>query len=647
MRALVAYSSSSTHVQTTLDYLLYFQKYSGFFTRYVHVTHDAKLDIDFAAFDCVFHSYCARLCFEGYVGESYRTKLRAFRGVKVLAVQDEYDHTDTLKSAIKDLAFDIVLTCVPQASLEYVYPKAEFPDVTFITVFTGYVPDDFEQGRPPPPPIGERPIAVGYRGRDIGGRYGQLGFDKFEIGRRMKEICDGRGIVSDIAMDEVSRIYGMAWFDYLGRCRSMLGSESGSNVFDFDGSIDRKFKEMTAANGGNNPSYAEFLPFVAARDNEIAMGQISPRVFECAIMRTPMVLYRGWYSGAIAPDTHYIPLEKDFTNVDEVLRRLDDIPALEAMAERAYQQLVGSGRFNYQTFFGMVGDAIRARLTPSRRAVHELTEWAGAGFMMTVDGAVEKASARPDLGDAFKARISASSIKVFELEVRRLEGEFARILLSCTRELERLEQAVDHLTRDCVARHGPEIARDMLPEARTRSPQFTAHVDALRREDEAWSLACREHRAAITSTECAGGCAASRVIVAADSIEGRMKSLGRRFIDFDATYRKDYDRLQGALRHIQGTLLRAYLDKVRRGEAVARSSLMLTRLLANSGICMVRSNVRKVARLVRRSLVAAAVGLSRNPVVSRAIIDAETRHPRIHHQFMLVRERLARMLDVR
>ena len=36
------------------------------------------------------------------------------------------------------------------------------------------------------------------------------------------EICTERGIPHDIAMDEQSRIYGEAWFDFLGSSRSML-----------------------------------------------------------------------------------------------------------------------------------------------------------------------------------------------------------------------------------------------------------------------------------------------------------------------------------------------------------------------------------------------------------------------------------------
>jgi hypothetical protein len=426
-RALVAYSMESTFVQTTLDYLMAFKRLGGFDVDYVHVTHNASIGFDFDSYDVVFHSYCARLCLEGYVSESYRERLRNFSGIKVLAVQDEYDHTNVLKAAIRDLKFDIILTCVPQDSLDYVYPRAEFPGVEFITVFTGYVPEDFASTLPPPKPLAERPIFIGYRGRDIGGRYGRLGFDKFEIGRRMKELCDARGIETDIAMDEASRIYGMAWFDFVGDCRAMLGSESGSNVFDFDGSIEARFKEMTAANGGVPPSYADFLPIVAARDGEIEMGQISPRVFECAMMRTPMVLFKGRYSDAVVPGEHYISLEKDFSNLDDVLARLKDRPALEAMTQRAFDHLVGSGEFTYRALYGRVSAAIERKLA-QKAWVRSATAVPIPAEVLDRDGCIlEQPTPWPMGAEGFELRQRVDEAMKYRREFDRLMVEFAHV----------------------------------------------------------------------------------------------------------------------------------------------------------------------------------------------------------------------------
>jgi hypothetical protein len=344
-----------------LDYLLALKRHSGFDVSYVHVTHDAIMDFNLNEFDVIFHNYCSRFCFEGYVSKSYRNALLNFHGLKLIAIQDEYDLTNILKAAIAELGFHVVLTCVPLDSLEYVYPKAEFPNVTFERVLTGYVPDDLVKDLIEPLPLIHRPITVGYRGRALPPYYGKLGFEKARIGEKMKEICLARGIVHDIAIDEASRIYGTAWLDFVGSCRTMLGSESGSNLFDFDGTIRAKYEELSRAQGAPL-SYEEFVPVIGERDSMIDMGQVSPRVFECAAMRTPMILFRGRYSDVIEPDDHYIPLEKDFRNADEVIEKLQDIAGLEAMAERTYNHVVASGRFGYRAFGQKIGRLIEAEM---------------------------------------------------------------------------------------------------------------------------------------------------------------------------------------------------------------------------------------------------------------------------------------------
>lgn len=449
LRILIAYSTSSAHVQTTLDYLWTLKRYTDFEVSYVHVTHDAVMDFDINDFGVVFHNYCAHLCFEGYVSQSYREAMKRFRGLKILAVQDEYDRTNVLKAAIKELGFHVVLTCVPQDSLEYVYPRQEFPETEFLTVLTGYVPDDLAVMSRPLTPLPERSIVIGYRGRAIRAFYGQLSYEKYEIGRRMREVCLTRGIPHDIAMDEESRIYGTSWFDFVGSCRSMLGSESGSNVFDFDGSIENQYNEMAASRGGK-VDYEEFLPLVAHRESEISMGQVSSRIFECAVFKTPLILFRGRYSDLIEPGTHYLPLEKNFSNVDEVIASLGDIEALQGMAERTYQDLVGSGRFGFRAYGHFLKTLIERkfdelRLTPrvamtARRPSNSI----GQDAILN-----EQPTDRPFGKERFDLIQCRHQISILGPEIERLSKAFnaamaahhaetARLTEVCQSEIERL-----------------------------------------------------------------------------------------------------------------------------------------------------------------------------------------------------------------
>jgi hypothetical protein len=94
-------------------------------------------------------------------------------------------------------------------------------------------------------------------------------------------------------------------------------------------------------------------------------------MFEAAAMRTAMVLIRGRYSGLLKPDEHYIALEPDYSNIDCVLERIQDVPALQAMAERAYQHLIATDAYSYRAYLQRLDEileqAISERPSPEPR----------------------------------------------------------------------------------------------------------------------------------------------------------------------------------------------------------------------------------------------------------------------------------------
>lgn len=347
-RILVAYSNASTFTTTTMEYVASFAQFCRAEVHYLHVTHDARPCVDLNCYDAVLLSYCARLCFPGYVSEHFLELLDEFGGVRAIAVQDEYDLVENERTALDRLRPHVVFTCVPSDQREAIYPQARYPQTEFVQVLTGYVPAKILSNQSVLP-LSERPIVVGYRGRDIGQRYGELGRMKFEIGQVFKDLCDARGLACDIAMDEASRIYGERWYQWLGACRSVLGSESGSNIFDFDGTITSACQKTRGA---------VLPPDIQTRirelDRRFSMGQISPRIFEAAATQTALVLYEGRYSDAIRPHEHYIPVARDHSNLDAVLNALLDVKGLELMVERTHAHLIRSGQFSYSTFVQQV-----------------------------------------------------------------------------------------------------------------------------------------------------------------------------------------------------------------------------------------------------------------------------------------------------
>lgn len=318
-RVLMLYDHNETHVKTIAHYLESFYRHSEFEYSYVSSYAPCKFDLNY--FDAVVLHYSVRVCHTGHLSKSFSRALRNHHGLKAIYVQDEYEHTNFTHQAILDLGIDIVFTCVPEGSVAKVYPPEKFPNVRFVSILTGYVPLELDQ-IVVQKPIAERPILIGYRGRRIGPWYGDLGQEKLVIGQRMKEICDARGLATDIAWEEKDRIYG-SWFDFLGNSKATLGTESGANIFDWDGKLAIEIQREQYRNP--NITYPEIREkFLQGREGEVIMNQISPKIFESIATRTAMILFEGHYSGIVEPHKHYLPLKKDFSNVDEVLEKLND-----------------------------------------------------------------------------------------------------------------------------------------------------------------------------------------------------------------------------------------------------------------------------------------------------------------------------------
>jgi hypothetical protein len=310
--------------------------------------------------------YSIRLPFDEIDEETARA-LENFGGLKVLFIQDEYDHTQRAWQWIRRLGIQLVFSAVPAESMAKVYPPDQLPGVHFASNLTGYAPDGLAAKSAPTPPS-RRPLKIGYRGRALPIRYGALAREKVEIGRIVKAYCESAAIAHDIAWEESDRLYGDAWYDFIASCRAVLGTESGSNVFDWDGTLPGRIREYQERHPGASDQdlYAAVL---APLEQPGLMNQVSARVFEAIACRTPLVLFEGNYSGVVVPDRHFFPLLKDGSNLKEIIDRLRDDETVDTMTERAYNEVLASGRYGHAAFIDMVDREIHAALARHPRRV--------------------------------------------------------------------------------------------------------------------------------------------------------------------------------------------------------------------------------------------------------------------------------------
>jgi hypothetical protein len=298
--------------------------------------------LDLGEFDAVAIHYTISLVSSRYLPPPLPERLTRFEGLKLQFIQDEYRAVDAVTAAIRSLGIDVLFTCVPEPAAGVIY-NSRLPGITRVFTLPGYVPDELVGRRVAR--AAERPIDVGYRGRDVPVWLGRLGREKTEIARAFLEHVAGTGLRCDISSREDHRIYGEEWNRFLASCRTTLGTESGASIVDFDGRLEALGKDYIARRPDATPEEIE-RDLTGPYEGAVVINTASPRLFEAAALRTAMILFRGTYGGVVEPERHYIPLEKDFSNIEDVVERLRDNAYLDELADRAYDDLVASGRYS-------------------------------------------------------------------------------------------------------------------------------------------------------------------------------------------------------------------------------------------------------------------------------------------------------------
>jgi hypothetical protein len=371
LNVLMLCDGRSLFTNTVREYIEAFRQKSFHCFHYADARTERPYIYDLNYYDAIVIHYSVRMCQDGYLSGDYKKALRTFGGYKILIMQDEYDNTEIARRNIKALGVHEIFSVVPADYIDAVYPKPRFPFVRFHYALTGYVTDEMKR-RKEFRPLSERKMAFIYRGRPLGYWYGVRGREKTAIGRDMKAICEARTIPCDIEWKEAVRIYGTSWNDFISSGRAMLASESGANIFDYDGSLRKKIERGLRWNPQMTFEEA-FERFLKDREGEVPVNALSPKMFEAISHKTALVMYEGYYSGVFLPDIHYIPLKKDYSNIDEVIEKVMDDAYIEELTRRAFDDGILSGRYDYDHLVRTVDRVLReARVFHTPSIIHNV-----------------------------------------------------------------------------------------------------------------------------------------------------------------------------------------------------------------------------------------------------------------------------------
>jgi hypothetical protein len=198
----------------------------------------------------------------------------------------------------------------------------------------------------------DRPIDLGYRADDAPSYLGHR--ERRDMAEYFQSHARRHGLLVDISLSRADRFTEPEWAAFLNRCRGQLGTEAGGDYFDLDDGPRRAVNTFVAAQP--NATYEEIHERFFRDRPPTPLRILSGRQVEAAGTKTAQILFDGQYDGFFVPDRHYIPLRKDFSNVEEAVSKFRDRGVRSRIAEEAYA--LARSEFTYARLIDRVHQAV-------------------------------------------------------------------------------------------------------------------------------------------------------------------------------------------------------------------------------------------------------------------------------------------------
>ena len=268
--------------------------------------------------------------------------VRDSKACKVALPQDDYDCSAMLDNWMVDWSVGFIYTVCPD-NWEVLYPKSS-RNAEIRLGYTGYISDSWLKTWENPKPIDERSIDVSYRATKLPANFGQIGQLKSDIAQNFVDrFPESSNWELDISTDPRATIPGVAWHLFMEDSKFCLVTPSGSSILDSWNKIRRCVQIFTALRP-NAPFGAVEKHCFPGIDGEHVFTAISPRNIEASLAQTAQLAVVDSYSGLMEPYVHYIPLDPECSNIDEVLAAMDDRQLVERLRRQAKGAILSMDR---------------------------------------------------------------------------------------------------------------------------------------------------------------------------------------------------------------------------------------------------------------------------------------------------------------
>jgi hypothetical protein len=377
---LICYYGDYPTRTTIIDHLYSFQRYSGQRCFYLDLAAQKVpghlLRIPFALI--IFHTKFLSARWDLETFNRIVDKVRPFKrnpAVKVAIPQDEFYSTNVVCDFINEFEIEHVFSVSPPSEWRKIYRTVDFSKVKFHEVLTGYLEErTLKRIDRMAKAALDRDLDIGYRAWRAEPWLGRHGLLKTQLAEVFLQASAARDIKVDISTRAEDTLHGDAWYEFLFRCKYTIGVEGGASILDWDGSVRERTNQYVAQHPRENFEQVEAACF-PGQDGSLSLFAISPRHLEACATMTCQVLVEGGYNGVLTAGRHYIEVKRDFSNLEDVFSQLKDDALRMTIAKNAYNQVVASGNYLYQSFVRQVLDISLGTVTEKTALQTRWTDW--------------------------------------------------------------------------------------------------------------------------------------------------------------------------------------------------------------------------------------------------------------------------------
>ena len=262
-------------------------------------------------------------------------RFQARRGKLLVCFGNEYHSMPEKIGFARSIGADYIGSQLPMAAAGWLY--AECAQSRVLPAPQASNPAAYR------PRAGPRPIDIGFRGD----RYFDLALgdvERAEILDHFTEHAGQWGLAADIKFQRYVR---EEWSDFLNTCKGTIGAESGTYYLERDDRTQRGVAEylIQHPSAGFHEVHERFF---RGYPNPVSGKAISSRHFEPLGTKTCQILLEGRYNDILKADEHYISVKKDFSNLDEAVRRFKDKDYRDAMVNRGYEYVMAEHTYRHR-----------------------------------------------------------------------------------------------------------------------------------------------------------------------------------------------------------------------------------------------------------------------------------------------------------